>query len=188
MFAYTDRVPGEIADGIRYALVFALDPLVTWLLIPLGVVLAALALVLVVFLLGMRAKSPFVLTAVRSFNRRFMNPRQLRTAGKPGAYAGVIRHVGRRSGAAYETPVGPYATDGGFVITLPYGASSDWVKNVLAAGSATLVTEGETYDVDQPEVVPLADVVEAVPEKERRSLRIFRVEHALRVRRRRVVR
>ena len=158
--------------------------MVQWLLIAVGVGGAGLILVLLVFVLGMRAKSPVVLRAVRRFNRRFMNPRQMRTAGRPGAYAGVIRHVGRRSGRVYETPVGPFATDDGFVIALPYGTSSDWVKNVLAAGSATLITEGQAYEVDQPEIVPLGDVVDVLPSKERRNLRLFRVEQALRGRRR----
>ena len=158
--------------------------MVQWLLIAVGALVAGLILVLLAFVLGMRARSPMVLRAVRRFNRRFMNPKQMKTAGTPGAYAGVIRHVGRRSGRVYETPVGPFATDDGFVIALPYGASSDWVKNVLAAGSATLVTEGQTVEVDQPEIVPLGDVVDFLPSKERRNLRLFRVEQALRVHRR----
>jgi deazaflavin-dependent oxidoreductase (nitroreductase family) len=157
--------------------------MVQWLLIAVGALLAGLMLVLLVFVFGMRGKSPVVLRAVRRFNRRFVNPRQMETAGTPGAYAGVIHHVGRRSGRAYETPVGPFATDDGFVIALPYGTSSNWVKNVLAAGSATLVTEGQTYDVDRPEIVPLSDVMDVLPSKERRNLRLFRVEQALRARR-----
>jgi len=155
-----------------------------WLLLGAGALVAGLILVLLAFVLGMRAKSPVVLRAVRRFNRRFVNPRQMKTAGAPGAYAGVIRHIGRRSGRVYETPVGPFATDDGFVIALPYGASSDWVKNVLAAGSATLVTEGQTVEVGQPEIVPLGDVVDVLPRAERRNLRLFRVDQALRVRRR----
>jgi deazaflavin-dependent oxidoreductase (nitroreductase family) len=157
--------------------------MVQWLLIVVGVVVAALVALLIAFMLGMRAKSPVVLRAVRRFNRRFANPRQMKTAGTPGAYAGVIRHVGRRSGHVYETPVGPFPTDDGFVIALPYGTSSNWVRNVLAAGSATLFTEGQAYDVDQPEVVPLSDFMDVLPSKERWNLRLFRVEQALRVRR-----
>ena len=129
-----------------------------WLLIVVSALVAGLAVLLLAFVLGMRAKSPFVLGAVKRFNRRFVNPAQMKTAGTPGAYAGVIRHVGRRTGRLYETPVGPFPTDDGFVIALPYGTSSDWVKNVLAAGSATLVTEGQTYEVDRPAVVSLGDV------------------------------
>ncbi len=155
-----------------------------WLLIVVSALVAGLAVLLLAFVLGMRAKSPFVLGAVKRFNRRFVNPAQMKTAGTPGAYAGVIRHVGRRTGHLYETPVGPFPTDDGFVIALPYGTSSSWVKNVLAAGSATLVTEGQTYEVDRPEVVPLGDVTASLPSKEQRNLRLFRVEQALRLRRR----
>ena len=158
--------------------------MVQWLLTVVGALAAGLILVLIAFVFGMRAKSPVVLRAVRRFNRRFMNPRQMKTAGTPGAYAGVIRHVGRRSGRVYETPVGPFATDDGFVIALPYGTSSDWVRNVLAAGSATLVTEGQAYEVDEPEIVPLGDVIDVLPSKERRNLRLFRVEQAMRTHRR----
>jgi deazaflavin-dependent oxidoreductase (nitroreductase family) len=151
--------------------------------IALGTVLASVALVLVVLLLGIRAKSPFVLRTLRAFNRWFTNPRQMTTAGKPGANASVIRHVGRRSGAAYETPVGLFVTDEGFVIPIAYGTSSNWVKNLLAAGSATLVTEGRAYEVDRPEIVPIAEVIDVVPEKERRNLRLVRVQQVMQLRR-----
>ncbi len=102
---------------------------------------------------GMRSKSPPVLNAVRRFNRSVSNPRQMATAGSPGAYASVIRHVGRTSGREYETPIGAIATEDGFVVALPYGANADWLKNLLASGSASIVNEGSTYRVDQPEVV-----------------------------------
>lgn len=149
----------------------------------LGALLAGLVLLLLVLLLGMRAKSPVVLRAVRRFNQRFANPRQLRTAGRPGAYAGIVRHVGRRSGSVHETPVQPFPTAEGFVIALPYGSTSDWVRNVLAAGSATIVEEGRTYEVDRPQLVPVSEVVDALPKSEQRTLRLFRVEQALRVHR-----
>jgi deazaflavin-dependent oxidoreductase (nitroreductase family) len=146
-----------------------------------AVVLLGLAIVAfgLLFVLGMRAKTPWVLDLVRALNRRVINPRQMRSAGTPGAYASVIRHVGRRSGTPYETPIVPYPTADGFVVALPYGTRSSWVRNVLAAGSATLVTEGEVVDVDRPALVPLSDALEAIPEKEHGALRRFRVEQAL---------
>lgn len=66
------------------------------------VVVTALA---VVFIVGMRTKCEPVLTAVRRMNRAFWNPRAMETAGTPGAYASVVRPVGRKSGRPYETPV-----------------------------------------------------------------------------------
>ena len=136
-----------------------------------------------VFLLGMRSKSPAVLDRVRRFNRAVTNPRVLRSAGSPGASASVIRHVGRASGRSYQTPVGPFAVGDDFVIALPYGPGADWVRNVLANGSATIVHEGQTVAVHQPEVVSTADVVRDLPSSEQRTLRLFRVDQCLRVRR-----
>lgn len=114
-----------------------------------------------IFMLGMRYKWPFVLDGVRRTNRRFMNPRQMRTAGTPGAYAGIIHHVGRRSGRAYQTPVGIVRIDDSFGIVLPYGTRPDWVKNVFAAGTAELTHEGATYAVERPEMIPILDILES---------------------------
>ena len=136
-----------------------------------------------VLMVGMRTKSPAALTAVRRFNRAVGNPRQMKTAGTAGAYAAIIRHVGRTTGQSYETPVGATATDDGFVIALPYGTQSDWLKNVLASASATLVHEGSTYQVDQPEVVPTSSVVQHLAAREQRMLRLFAVDQCLRLHR-----
>jgi len=137
----------------------------------------------VVFMVGMRAKSPPVLSTVRRVNRSVSNPRAMKTAGTPGAYASVIRHVGRTSGQEYETPIGAVATDDGFVIALPYGTQADWLKNVMASGSATIVDEGETYLVDQPEVVLTSEAAQHFPPKEQRAHRLFAVDQTLQVRR-----
>jgi deazaflavin-dependent oxidoreductase (nitroreductase family) len=136
----------------------------------------------IVFVAGMRAKSPLVLDTVRRTSRA-MKPLALKSAGTPGAYASVIRHVGRTTGRAYETPVGAVATDDGFVIALPYGPNTDWLKNVLASGSATIVDEGNTYDVDRPEVVPMAAAGRCFSSQDQRAHRVFGVDLCLRVRR-----
>ena len=149
----------------------------------LGGLLFALLALGTVFLVSMRTKFPPVLTAVRRMNRAVWNPQALKTAGEPGATASVIRHVGRTSGTPYETPIGPYTADDGFVIALPYGSSPDWLKNVLAAGSALIVHEGNTYRVDRPELIPSAVALVHVPRSEQRSLRLFGVDEFLRVRR-----
>jgi deazaflavin-dependent oxidoreductase (nitroreductase family) len=145
-------------------------------------VLLALVGVGIVFVAGMRAKSPLVLDAVRRTSRA-MKPLALKSAGRPGASASVIRHVGRATGRPYETPVGAVATDDGFVIALPYGANTDWLKNVLASGSAVIVDDGSTYEVDQPEVLPLAVEALTFSPADQRAHSLFGVEHCLRVRR-----
>lgn len=146
-------------------------------------VVGALGALGVVFLLGMRGKWEPVQAAVRRMNKRFMNPGQMRSAGTLGAYAGIIRHRGRTSGSAYETPVGIERTEDGFVIALPYGTSADWLKNVLAAGEAELVHEGETHRVDRPRVVGAEEAGGYFTEGERRTFRLMAVDDFLLLRR-----
>ena len=142
-----------------------------------GVLVGLFAFVFV----AMRTSSPRMLRVVRRFNRAVTNRMQLRTAGTPGAGAAVIRHVGRRSGKDYETPIGAFEIDDGYVVTLPYGPGADWVQNVLAAGSAVLVHEGRTLPVDRPELIDVAEARDWFPPSEQRMHRLFRVEHGLRL-------
>jgi deazaflavin-dependent oxidoreductase (nitroreductase family) len=147
-----------------------------------GVVLVATGLA-AALLVGMRMKSPLVLDALRRFNRDITNRRAMETAGTPGAYASVIRHVGRTSGLPYETPVRATATDDGFLIALPYGTRADWLKNVRASGSATIVDEGMAHEVDHPEIVPMTEVSSRFPPLDRRTISRFGVDQCLHVRR-----
>lgn len=147
-----------------------------------GALLMAVAVVGLVFVLGMRSKSRLVQGAVIGLGKHGFNKIQLRTAGTPGAYAGIIRHTGRTSGRAYETPVGVVAQEDAFLISLPYGRSN-WARNVLANGSAALVFEGVTYDVDSPEIIPLTTVETAFAPMDQRMHRIFGVTDVLRLRR-----
>jgi deazaflavin-dependent oxidoreductase (nitroreductase family) len=146
-----------------------------------GIIVVILVLA-IVFVVGMRTRWGPVVNTVRRMNRAFMNPRQMRSAGTPGAYASIIRHRGRKSGKDYETPVVPVADADGFVIVLPYGPSADWVKNVLASGSATIVHEGQTYAVDEPEVISTDAVSGLFSPAENRQHRLVGVDQCLRVR------
>jgi len=121
--------------------------------------------------------------ALRLFTRT-VRPLALRSAGKQGSGTSVVRHVGRRSGRTYETPVIAVQHDDSFLIALPYGKRTDWLKNVLRNGSATIVTNGHTYDVDRPAVIPMAEATGYFRPREQRMQRQFRVEFALQVRHR----
>jgi deazaflavin-dependent oxidoreductase (nitroreductase family) len=142
-----------------------------------------LAVTGVVFVLGLRTKSPLVLVPVVAFSRWVVNPRQLQRAGRPGAYASIIRHLGRQTGRAYETPVGVVADGDAFLIVLPYGRGTQWLRNVLAAGEATLMTEGATYRVDRPEVIPTRAVAGRLSRADQRAVRLFGTTDCLRLHR-----
>jgi len=108
----------------------------------------------------------------------------LRSAGKDGSNTSVIRHVGRQSGRRYATPVVAARNDDRFFIALPYGQHTDWLRNVLSEGSATIVSHGHTYEVDRPEVVPMAEATGYFRPREQRMHRQFHVDSALLVRQR----
>ncbi len=148
-----------------------------------GALILGVAAIALIFVLGWRAKSPLVFGPLIRIQRRILNPRQLKSAGTPGAYAGVIRHQGRTSGRPYETPVGVVAADDGFLIALMYGSRTNWLRNVLASGFATIVHEGHTYQVDRPELVPMPEVAARFTSSDQQGFRVLHVDQALRVRR-----
>lgn len=132
-----------------------------------------------VLLVSMRTKYQPVLTFVRRMNRRLANPRVMQTAGQVGSSTAVIHHVGRSTGTPYRTPVGVMNTADGFVVVLPYGTSPDWLKNVRAAGSAMLESDGRTYRVDDPRVVRAADIGIQFSGKDRFLQRLYGIDQFL---------
>jgi deazaflavin-dependent oxidoreductase (nitroreductase family) len=149
----------------------------------MGILLLGIGAVATVFVGGMRAKWPPVVDNVRRLQRAVFNPEQMKSAGTPGAFASVIRHTGRKTGTVHETPLGAVPTTDGFVIALFYGPRTEWLRNVLASGTATVVNEGVAYEVDRPEVVPVAEVADQFSASDRMAHWVFGVESCLRVRR-----
>lgn len=90
-------------------------------------------------------------------------------AGRKNSYAATIRHAGRKSGKQYTTPVGADRVAGGYLIPLGYGTGVDWLQNVLAAGRATIVAEGETHEVTEPEVIDAELALPMLSPERRRS-------------------
>ncbi len=65
----------------------------------------------------------------------------------------IVRHVGRRSGKRYETPIIVAPIKDGFVIELTYGYDVDWHKNVVAAGGCTIVWHSKEYKINKIEPI-----------------------------------
>jgi deazaflavin-dependent oxidoreductase (nitroreductase family) len=66
---------------------------------------------------------------------------------------GVVIHRGRRSGRTYRTPVNVFRRGDRYVIALTYGADSQWVRNVLAAGEVDVETRGRRVHLSAPRLV-----------------------------------
>ena len=82
------------------------------------------------------------------FNRDVTN----RMVVKRGSWP-LLVHVGRVSGEVYRTPLGVYPVEGGYLFTINYGSRTDWARNVLHAGRASLEMDGETIELDSPRLV-----------------------------------
>ena len=88
-----------------------------------------------------RAAKQFNKVAVRLAGRRFL------------PLWALLRHRGRKSGKGYAIPVAPIPTDTTFVIALPWGRETDWVRNVRAAGGCSIRWKGVEYDCTDPTFV-----------------------------------
>jgi deazaflavin-dependent oxidoreductase (nitroreductase family) len=154
-------------------------------LVVAGGVILAFAGIVIAFVVGMRHKAAPVLDLVRKLSRK-MKPLVLRTAGSKGAHTSIVRHVGRNSGQIYETPVVAAPVDDGFVIALPYGPDTDWLKNLFAAGRAEVVFDGGTHEVEGPERIAIEEATAHFAAREQRLHKQFRVRDGVRVRSARV--
>ena len=92
-----------------------------------------------------------------------LNPIVLKLAGRRHfRMAAQIRHVGRRSGRTYTTPVSARRTGDLVMIALTFGNQSDWVRNVRSAGGGSIRIEGQDIDVTQPRFASRRDAMPLV--------------------------
>ncbi|HET8615170.1 MAG TPA: hypothetical protein VFL94_06565 [Actinomycetales bacterium] len=66
----------------------------------------------------------------------------------------LVRHVGRRSGRVYETPIVVAAVPEGFVAELTYAVDVNWYRNIVAAGGCDLLVRGVAHRVVAVEPYP----------------------------------
>jgi deazaflavin-dependent oxidoreductase (nitroreductase family) len=113
---------------------------------------------------------------------RAFNPIMLPLAGKRwNPIFAVLEHRGRRSGRGYATPVAARRVDGGFVISLAFGAQVEWHRNLVAAQGGTIRWRGRSYAVGAPERIDTATALPAFMLIQRLALRIARVDGYVRV-------
>ena len=118
--------------------------------------------------------------AVARFNNHVTNHVSRPLAGHLPGFA-VVTHIGRRSGRAYHTPVNMFRDGERYVFALTYGADSQWVKNVMAAGSCGVRTHGRAVRLCEPRIFTDPDR-RLVPAPVRLALRILDVTDFLSMR------
>jgi deazaflavin-dependent oxidoreductase (nitroreductase family) len=97
---------------------------------------------------------------------------------------GVMEHRGRRSGKIFRTPVVVRQTDDGFIVPMPWGESTDWYRNVRAAGECVIRWNGRDYPLVQPEVLDAAAAKASFGGFERAAITRLGIAQCLRLHRR----
>jgi deazaflavin-dependent oxidoreductase (nitroreductase family) len=80
-----------------------------------------------------------------------LNRATLRAARAGRGPFSLVRHIGRKTGTVYETPLILAKTDGGFVAELTYGPDVSWYRNIVAAGHCEVVVNGHEHTIDRIE-------------------------------------
>jgi deazaflavin-dependent oxidoreductase (nitroreductase family) len=119
--------------------------------------------------------------AVARFARNYVNPVARHFAGRVPPFA-IIQHTGRRSATVYRTPIMVFRMPDGFVIALTYGPGTDWVRNVLAAGAATIEYRGREIGVSEPRLTNGVEARRWLPLPIRIALWVVRVDDFLTMR------
>jgi len=76
-----------------------------------------------------------------------LNRATLRSARSGRGPFSIVRHVGRRSGKTYETPLILARRGDDFVAELTYGPEVAWYQNIVAAGHCVVVHKGAEYQI-----------------------------------------
>ena len=82
--------------------------------------------------------------------QRRLNPLTLDLARSGRGPFSLIRHIGRKTGRTFETPVILGETADGLVAELTYGTGVNWYRNIVAGGGEVL-HRGRWYRIDAVE-------------------------------------
>jgi deazaflavin-dependent oxidoreductase (nitroreductase family) len=85
----------------------------------------------------------------------------------------LVRHVGRKSGRSYETPLILVRVPDGFIAELTYGEDVDWYRNVVAARGCTVIHHGAEFRVISVETCTSERGRAAFPPPFRQILRVL---------------
>jgi hypothetical protein len=116
-------------------------------------------------------------TSFLDFLKHYFNPLTRKIAYSSFGPFAIVRHVGRRSGKQYETPIIVQPFEDGFVIELTYGPQVDWYKNVLAAGGCTIYRHRKDYVINKIEPLDTRVGIAAFPLPERLILSVAGMKH-----------
>lgn len=118
---------------------------------------------------------------MRYFARNVINPLTSRSAGSAHSQFALMRHIGRKSGKTYETPIIAFPRKDHFVIALTYGPKVDWYRNLQAVERGTLRWHGKDYEIEKPEAMDRKVALQSFTSFQRFLLRLFNNQYFISV-------
>lgn len=94
---------------------------------------------------------------------RFLNKYTFNRLAIRRGNSDLLTHVGRSSGKTFRTPLEAIPIKNGYAVLMVYGTQTDWVKNTIQFGSATLQKDGREIALTNPRIVQLDDVRSEIP-------------------------
>lgn len=95
---------------------------------------------------------------------------------------GVLIHRGRKSGKVFRTPVVVRGTQHGVIIPMPWGDTTDWYRNIVAAGGCGLRWKGKAYQLSEPQVLDAAQASASFSSVQRAGMSRFGIKKVLQMR------
>ena len=92
-----------------------------------------------------------LLRFMRPLTLRVVNPVTRLFAGRLPGF-GILEYRGRKSGKSYRTPLNVFRKGDEYLFALTYGSDGQWVRNVQAAGEATLIVRGRSLRLTAPQL------------------------------------
>jgi deazaflavin-dependent oxidoreductase (nitroreductase family) len=118
---------------------------------------------------------------LRVFVKHVVNPLMRNFAHSSHGPFALLRHVGRKSGKQYETPIMAWPVEGGFVIVLTYGPNVDWLRNLQSAGQGSLRWHKQEYLLQNPAFVDAKTALGALPPFIKLVLKLNGAQHFVRI-------
>ncbi|MGB9359575.1 MAG: nitroreductase family deazaflavin-dependent oxidoreductase [Acidimicrobiia bacterium] len=129
-----------------------------------------------------KSRNPRVIGWLTWYHKHVTNPVWVRFFAGRSTNSALLHHVGRKSGKAFVTPLTAHKSEDTIIIPMPYGTETDWLRNLQAAGQGVVELDHLSYSVDEPEVVPVDEVMALLSPMVARIVQLHETEKALRLR------
>ncbi len=146
-----------------------------------GIIIIEQAFETALMLWAFKSRRPRVMGWLTWYHKHVTNPVWVRFFAGRSANSALLHHVGRKSGKAFVTPLTAHKSEDTIIIPMPYGTETDWLRNLQAAGQGVVELDNRSYGVDEPEVVPVDEVMPLLSPMVARLVQLHDTEKALRL-------